>query len=206
MSGAITCIWWGECGQASERSRPARNSIKSRRLQPRNLSGNPGSSIENGLIVNSLQDDVTRGVKPALLAVLGSVSLLLLIACVNVTNLLLARSAQRRGEFAVRAALGAGRARMIRQLLTESLLLAILGGGLGMMIAAFGVNALVALSPAGLPRVGAIRLDGAVFAFGMIVTTLIGMTVGQIPALQTLRGDCTPGCNKARGVARAGIR
>jgi putative ABC transport system permease protein len=149
----------------------------------------PGSSIKNGLIVNSLQDDVTRGVKPALLAVLGSVSLLLLIACVNVTNLLLARSAQRRGEFAVRAALGAGRARMIRQLLTESLLLAILGGGLGMMIAAFGVNALVALSPAGLPRVGAIRLDGPVFAFGMIVTTLIGMTVGLIPALQTLRGD-----------------
>jgi len=157
----------------------------------------PGSSIKNGLIVNSLQDDVTRGVKPALLAVLGAVSLLLLIACVNVTNLLLARSAQRRGEFAVRAALGAARVRMIRQLLTESLLLAILGGALGMMIAAFGVNALVALSPAGLPRVGAIRLDGAVFAFGMIVTTLIGMTVGLIPALQTLRGDLHTGLQQS---------
>jgi predicted permease len=149
----------------------------------------PGSSIKNGLIVNPLQDDVTRGVKPALLAVLGAVSLLLLTACVNVTNLLLARSAQRRGEFAVRAALGAGRARIIRQLLTESLLLAVLGGAMGMMIAAIGVDALVALSPAGLPRVGAIRLDGAVFAFGVIVTTLIGMMVGLIPALHSSRSS-----------------
>ena len=149
----------------------------------------PWASLKRGLIVNALQDDVTRGVKPALLAVLGAVILVLVIACVNVTNLLLSRGAQRRGEFTMRAALGAGRTRMIRQLLTESLLLAILGGTLGMMVAEFGVRALVSLSPPGLPRVGAIRVDGAVFAFGIGVTTLIGLLVGLIPALHASRSD-----------------
>ena len=113
-------------------------------------------SLEHGFIANALQDDVTRGVKPALLSVLGAVLLVLLIACVNVTNLLLARGAQRRGEFAMRAALGAAPPRLIRQLLTESLLLAILGGVVGMVVAQFGVRALVALSPPELPRVNAI--------------------------------------------------
>ena len=145
--------------------------------------------VPERFIVNSLKEDVTGGVKPALLAVLGAVMLVLTIACVNVTNLLLARGAQRRGEFAVRAALGAGRTRMIRQLLTESLLLAILGGALGMVVSELGVRGLVALSLPGLPRVGAIRVDGAVFAFGIIVTTLIGLAVGLIPALQASRGD-----------------
>jgi putative ABC transport system permease protein len=149
----------------------------------------PWASLKRGLIVNALQDDVTRGVKPALLAVLGAVILVLVIACVNVTNLLLSRGAQRRGEFAMRAALGAGRTRMMRQLLTESLLLAILGGTLGMIVAEFGVRALVTLSPPGLPRVGAIRVDGAVFAFGIGVTTLIGLLVGLIPALHASRSD-----------------
>ena len=149
----------------------------------------PHASMDPGLIVNSLQDDVTGGVKPALLAVLGAVVLVLVIACANVTNLLLARGAQRRGEFAMRVALGAGRTRMIRQLLTESLLLAVLGGALGMVVAELGVRALVALSPPGLPRVGAIRIDGAVFAFALGITTLIGLVVGLIPALHASRRD-----------------
>jgi putative ABC transport system permease protein len=139
--------------------------------------------------VNSLQDDVTRGVKPALLAVVGAVLLVLAIACVNVTNLLLARGAQRRGELSMRAALGAGRARLIRQLLTESLLLALAGGALGIVIAEIGVRALVALSPLELPRVGAIGVDGPVFAFALGISTLIGMAVGLIPALQASRDE-----------------
>jgi len=142
-----------------------------------------------GFIVSSLQDDVTGAVKPALLAILGAVMLLLTMACVNVINLLLARGAQRRSEFAMRAALGAGRMRLIRQLLTESLLLAAIGGALGMVVAEIGVGALVALSPSGLPRVGAIGLDGTVFVFGLGITMLIGLVVGLMPALGTSRAD-----------------
>jgi putative ABC transport system permease protein len=143
--------------------------------------------------IMSLQGDLTGGVRPALLAILGAVVLVLLIACVNVTNLLLARGAQRRGEFAVRAALGAGRGRMIVQLLTESLLLAIVGGALGLVVAQLGVSALVALSPANLPRVDAIRVNGPVFLFALGITTLIGLAVGLIPALHTSRSDLRAG-------------
>jgi putative ABC transport system permease protein len=150
----------------------------------------PGhSALQQGLIVRSLQDDVTGKVKPALLAVLGAVVLVLAIACVNVTNLLLARAAQRRGEFAVRAALGAMRTRLVRQLLTESLLLAILGGAMGMVVALAGVRGVVALSPPGLPRLNAIQLDGAVFGFALAVTTVVGIVVGLSPAWYVARGE-----------------
>ncbi len=162
------------------------------------------SGIPSKFIVNSLQDDMTAAVKPALLAVLGAVVLLLTIACVNVTNLLLARGAQRRGEFAMRAALGAGRMRMIRQLLTESLLLAICGGAFGMVVAQLGVSALVALSPAGLPRVDSIRVDGAVLAFGMGITTLIGLVVGLVPALHASSGDLHRGLQQSSRRAAGG--
>jgi putative ABC transport system permease protein len=149
----------------------------------------PWTSLDHGSIVNLLQDDVTGAVKPVLLAILGAVVLMLVIACVNVTNILLAHGAQRRGEFAMRAALGAGRARLVRQLLTESLLLATLGGALGMVVAAFGVRALVVLSPASLPRAGAIILDSTVFVFALGITTLIGLVVGLVPALQASGSD-----------------
>jgi putative ABC transport system permease protein len=136
-----------------------------------------------------LQDELTRGVRPALVVILGAVTLVLLIACVNVTNLLLARGVQRRGEFALRAALGAGRSRLTRQLLTESLLLAAFGGVGGLAVAALGVRALVALVPPGLPRASAIGVNGAVFGFGFCITTLIGLAVGLIPAQQAARSD-----------------
>jgi putative ABC transport system permease protein len=157
----------------------------------------PWASLEQGLTVSSLQDDVTYGVKPALLAVFGAVILLLTIACVNVTNLLLARGAQRRGEFAVRSALGAGRPRLIRQLLTESVLLAVLGGVLGMVVAELGVRALVVLSPPGLPRLGAIHLDATVFVFALGIVTLTGLVVGLIPALQASRAGLGVGLQQS---------
>jgi len=155
------------------------------------------ASLNRGFIANSLQDDVASGVKPALFAVLGAVTLLLIIACVNVTNLLLARGAQRRGEFAMRTALGALPSRVIRQLVTESLLLAILGGACGMMVAGFGVRTLVAISPPGLPRVNAIRFDGVVFAFAFAITALIGLAIGLIPALHSSWGDLRLGVQQS---------
>jgi putative ABC transport system permease protein len=157
----------------------------------------PGSSMSRGMIVNSLKDEVTGGVKPALLAILGAVILVLLIACVNVTNLLLARGAARRGELAMRAALGAGRFRVIRQLVTESLLLALLGGALGMAVAQFGVRALVALSPSELPRLAAIRIDVTVLAFGIVISALVGLAVGLIPAQQASRRDLQIGLQQS---------
>ena len=141
------------------------------------------------LVASPLQDDVTRGVKPALLAILGAVALVLAIACVNVTNLLIARGVHRRGEFALRAALGAVRSRLTRQLLTECLLLALLGGVAGMVVAILGVRALVALAPPGLPRVEAIGVDGTMFAFGFAISTLIGLAVGLLPAVHASRSD-----------------
>jgi putative ABC transport system permease protein len=153
-------------------------------------SGYDGSGgMPPGFLVNALQDDLTRGVRPALLALLGAVLLVLFIACVNVTNLLLARAAQRRGEIVLRAALGASGARIARQLTIESLLLALVGGTVGMVIARFGVSALIAVSPADLPRLNAIRLDGVVFLVAALVTTLTGLCVGLVPALYASRTD-----------------
>lgn len=174
-------------GVAAEQARSELNTIARTPLpefpRPRH------ASLDSGMLLISLQDQVTRGVKPALMAVLGAVVLLLLIACVNVANLLLARGASRHGEFAMRIALGAGRNRMIRQLLTESLLLAMMGGALGLLLAEFGVRALVTLSPIELPRMVDIGVDETVFAIALGITTLIGLGVGLIPALHASQGD-----------------
>jgi putative ABC transport system permease protein len=136
-----------------------------------------------------LHDDVTRGVSDALLAILAAMVLVLVIACVNVSNLVLARGVHRRAEFALRAALGASHGRLSRQLLTESLLLAVIGGALGMVVAVGGVRALVALSPSDLPRVAAMGVDGGVFVFGLVLSTVIGVTFGLMPARQAARTD-----------------
>ncbi len=153
----------------------------------------------NGIAVHPLQGDLTQGVRPALLAVLGAVLLVLLIACVNVANLQLARGVQRRAEFAMRAALGAPRSRLARQLLTESLLLAAVGCVLGMAVAEAGVRALLVLSPPGLPRLNSIALDGWVFLFALALTTLIGIAVGLIAAFQASGMDLHTGMRQNSG-------
>lgn len=163
------------------------------------------ASLKDGLIVDGLQQDTARTVRTALLAVMGAVALLLLIACVNVTSLLLARGATRQGEFAMRAALGAGKKRLVRQSITESLLLALMGGALGLPVAAAGVRALVALSPPGLPRIDAIRLNGLAFAFALAISALVGVIAGLMPALETRRVQLQTGLRQAaRTVSRAG--
>src|SRR3954470_5630866 len=146
-------------------------------------------SLEHGFAMTSLQDDVTSGVRPALLAVFGAVILVLLIACVNVTNLVLARAERRRGEFAMRLALGARPQRLVGQLVTENLVVTILGGIAGMFTTEFGIRLLLAIRPSGLPRLNAIHVDGVVFAFAFGVTAIVGLLVGVIPAWQVARGD-----------------
>jgi len=145
------------------------------------------ADMSQGMIVSSLRDQVAADLKPALLAIAGAVVLLLAIACVNVTNLLLARAAQRRGEFAMRVALGAGHGRLLRQLLTESLLLAVVGGACGVIVAQIGVRALIAVSPAGLPLLETIGVDRSVLLFALVTSTVIGLVVGFVPALGAAR-------------------
>ena len=157
----------------------------------------PWADLAGGMFSTSLQVAMARDVNPVLLAIVGGVLLLLAIASVNVTNLLLARGAQRRGEIAVRTALGAGRSRLVRQVLTESIVLAFLGGALGVFMAQAGVRALILLSPAGLPRLGAIRLDGTVFAFALLLVTFIGVMVGLIPGLQVSRRNPAAGLQQS---------
>lgn len=140
-----------------------------------------------GITVLPLKEDIVGDVRPALLVLLGSVAIVLLIACGNVANLLLARSTVRRREIAVRVALGASATRIIRQLLTESLLLALAGGALGLLLAAGGTSAGKALVPHGvLPRAGAVALDARVLAFTFVVACVAGIVFGLAPALKAV--------------------
>ena len=131
-----------------------------------------------------LREVLIGPVRPALLLMWGSVGLLLLIACVNVANLLLARSISRQKEFALRTALGAGRIRMVRQVLTESILLSLTGGTLGVLAASLGVHALHTFGPADVPRLGESGIDPAVLAFTLGISMLAGIMFGIVPALQ----------------------
>ena len=134
-----------------------------------------------------LLDSLVGGVQRPLLVLFGAVAFVLLIACVNVSNLLLARATGRTGEIAVRAALGAGRVRLIRQLLAESIVLSLAGGAAGLLLASWGVRALMSVAPPDLPRAATVEIDGTILAFSVLLSIASGVLFGTVPALVASR-------------------
>jgi len=167
----------------------------------------PEADPKDGFSAQLLKDSIVSDVRSSLLVLIGAVSFVLLIACANVANLLMVRAAGRQREFAIRAAMGAGRGRMIRQLLTESVLLALMGGAVGLGLGFAGVRWLLSVSPASLPRIGekgvGVTLDWRVAVFTISISVLTGILFGLIPALGASRPDLS--ATMKEGGSRAGF-
>jgi predicted permease len=163
-----------------------------------------------GFAVQPLRDSIVGDARSSLLILLGAVGFVLLIACANVANLLLVRATGRKREFAIRAAMGAGRARIIRQLLTESIVLSLTGGILGLILGYAGVRALLAVSPADLPRIGEngslVGLDWRVLLFTLAVALLTGILFGLFPAIGASRPDLNTTLKESSNRSGTGFR
>ncbi len=157
----------------------------------------PDANVGIGYALRPLRSDIVGGTSTALWILLGAVGFVLLMACVNVANLLLAQATSRVGEIAVRSAVGASRAAIIRQLLAESIVLATTGGVLGALLGVFGTRALVGLAPPGTPRLAEVSADARVLAFTATVTLLAAFAFGLIPALRASRGNLSVALNEA---------
>jgi putative ABC transport system permease protein len=170
----------------------------------------PESNAQVGFQLQPLHDRVVGEIRPGLLALLGAVGFVLLIACANLANLLLARGSSRARELAVRVALGAARTRILRQLMTESLVLAVIGGVCGVLVGVWAVEGLVAIAPANAPRVDEIGLDARVLLYAAAVTLVTGLLFGAAPALQTTRVGMTDslkdGARGSSGASGRGLR
>jgi putative ABC transport system permease protein len=164
----------------------------------------------NGFSVEPIREALVSNVRSSLLVLVGAVSFVLLIACANVANLLLARAIGRRREIAIRAAIGAGRGRIIRQLLTESVLLSFAGAAVGSVLGLLGIRALLLINTANLPRVGQegslVVVDWRVLAFTILVAVGTGLLFGLIPALQTSRPDLSATLKESGGRSGTGFR
>ena len=161
----------------------------------------PATNEDVTFTLQPLYDRLVGDSKPALTILFGTVALLLLIACANVANLMLARTTVREREMAIRVALGAGRARLVRQLMTESVTLAVAGGLLGLLVTMWGIDLLPSVLEARVPRADGIRIDATVLAFSGLATLLTGVFFGLAPAVQAGRGPADSLKESGRGVA-----
>lgn len=159
----------------------------------------PETNEGRTIIYKTLHDDVVTEVRPSLLVLLGSVGFVLLIACANVANMSLARTASRQKEIAIRTALGAGRLRLIRQVLTETILLGLIGGAFGLLLAVWGIDLLKSLQPENLPRIQEISLDRNVMLFTFLVSLCTGFLFGIFPALQFSKADVNDSLKEGSG-------